>query len=224
MKTAIVTGAAKGIGEGIADALSDAGWSVHRLDIEPGEGIIQCDVSDEASVRSAFAQLDLDALHLLVNNAGVAGPVSGPIEDLSLDDWNRWIGTNLTGAFLMTRAAVPALRRAGGSIVNIASTRAVMSEPRTEAYAASKGGLVALTHALAISLGPEVRANAIAPGWIAVDDADLREIDHRQHPAGRVGRPRDIADAVLWLADAGFVTGETVTIDGGMTRKMIYAD
>ena len=224
MKTAIVTGAARGIGEGIADALSDAGWSVHRLDIEPGEGIIQCDVSDERSVRGAFLQMNLSALDLLVNNAGVAGPVSGPIEDLSLDDWNRWIGTNLTGAFLMTRAAVPALRRAGGSIVNIASTRAVMSEPRTEAYAASKGGLVAFTHALAISLGPEVRANAIAPGWIAVDDADLREIDHRQHPAGRVGRPRDVADAVLWLADAGFVTGETVTIDGGMTRKMIYAD
>ena len=224
MKTAIVTGAAKGIGKGIADALSDVGWLVHRLDIEPGEGIIQCDVSDERSVRGAFLQMDLSALDLLVNNAGVAGPVSGPIEDLSLDDWNRWIGTNLTGAFLMTRAAVPALRRAGGSIVNIASTRAFMSEPRTEAYAASKGGLVALTHALAISLGPEVRANAIAPGWIAVDDANLREIDHRQHPVGRVGRPRDIADAVLWLADAGFVTGETVTIDGGMTRKMIYAD
>ena len=224
MKTAIVTGAARGIGKGIADALSDVGWLVHRLDIEPGEGIIQCDVSDERSVRGAFLQMDLSALDLLVNNAGVAGPVSGPIEDLSLDDWNRWIGTNLTGAFLMTRAAVPALRRAGGSIVNIASTRAVMSEPRTEAYAASKGGLVAFTHALAISLGPEVRANAIAPGWIAVDDADLREIDHRQHPAGRVGRPRDVADAVLWLADAGFVTGETVTIDGGMTRKMIYAD
>ena len=224
MKTAIVTGAARGIGEGIADALSDAGWSVHRLDIEPGEGIIQCDVSDERSVRGAFLQMNLSALDLLVNNAGVAGPVSGPIEDLSLDDWNRWIGTNLTGAFLMTRAAVPALRRAGGSIVNIASTRAVMSEPRTEAYAASKGGLVAFTHALAISLGPEVRANAIAPGWIAVEDADLRPIDHYQHPAGRVGTVRDIADAVLWLADAEFVTGETVTIDGGMTRKMIYAD
>jgi NAD(P)-dependent dehydrogenase (short-subunit alcohol dehydrogenase family) len=159
-----------------------------------------------------------------VNNAGVAGPVSGPIEDLALDEWNRWIGTNLTGAFLMTRAAVPALRRGGGSIVNIASTRAFMSEPETEAYAASKGGLVAFTHALAISLGPEVRANAIAPGWIAAGDAELSEIDHRQHPAGRVGRAGDIADAVLWLAGAGFVTGETVTIDGGMTRKMIYAD
>ena len=224
MKTAIVTGAAQGIGRGIADALSGAGWSVHRLDIETGDGIIVCDVSDEVSVRAAFDRIGAEALDLLVNNAGVAGPVSGPIEDLSLDDWNRWIGTNLTGAFLVTRAAVPALRRAGGAIVNIASTRAFMSEPQTEAYAASKGGLFAFTHALAISLGPYIRANAIAPGWIATDDADLSAIDHAQHPVGRVGRVSDVADAVLWLADAGFVTGETIVIDGGMTRKMIYAE
>lgn len=224
MKTAIVTGAARGIGRGVAEALESTGWRVHRLDVASGEGVIACDVSSEASVQAAFAEIDADAIDLLVNNAGVADPVSGPVEALSLADWNRWIGTNLTGAFLVTRAAVPALRRAGGSIVNIASTRAAMSEPDTEAYAASKGGLVALTHALAVSLGPAVRANAIAPGWIAEEDADLREIDHAQHPAGRVGRTDDIARAVLWLAEAGFVTGETVTIDGGMTRKMIYAE
>jgi NAD(P)-dependent dehydrogenase (short-subunit alcohol dehydrogenase family) len=224
MKTAIVTGAARGIGKGISDALSHAGWHVHRLDIEVRDGIIPCDVSDETSVGQAFERIGADRLDLLVNNAGVAGPTSGPIEELSLDDWNKWIGTNLTGAFLTTRAAVPALRQAGGSVVNIASTRAFMSEAQTEAYAASKGGLFAFTHALAISLGPAIRANAIAPGWIATGDEELREVDHEQHPAGRVGQVGDIADAVLWLADAGFVTGETIVIDGGMTRKMIYAE
>ena len=98
-----------------------------------------------------------------------------------------------------------------------------MSEPETEAYAASKGALVALTHALAISLGPKIRVNAIAPGWIS-DGEDLRPVDHRQHPVGRVGRPDDIAEAVLYLADAGFVTGQVLSVDGGMTRKMIYAE
>ncbi|MFN4186336.1 MAG: SDR family oxidoreductase, partial [Hyphomonas sp.] len=106
---------------------------------------------------------------------------------------------------------------------NMASTRAFMSEPETEAYAASKGGLVALTHALAVSLGPKIRVNAIAPGWIAAPEG-LSESDHAQHPVGRVGRAEDIAKAVLYLVEAGFVTGQVLTVDGGMTRKMIYAD
>lgn len=105
----------------------------------------------------------------------------------------------------------------------MASTRAMMSEGGDFAYAAAKGGMVGLTQALAVQLGPRVRVNAIAPGWIT-DADDLRPEDHRQHPAGRVGRPQDIVDAVLYLAQAGFVTGEVLTIDGGMTRKMIYAD
>ena len=122
----------------------------------------------------------------------------------------------------MTRSAVP-LMGEGASIINMASTRAFMSEPQTEAYAASKGGLVALTHALAVSLGPKIRVNAIAPGWIS-DDDELRPVDHEQHPAGRVGRPQDVADAVLYLASAGFMTGQVLVLDGGMTRKMIYAE
>jgi NAD(P)-dependent dehydrogenase (short-subunit alcohol dehydrogenase family) len=113
--------------------------------------------------------------------------------------------------------------REGGSIVNMASTRAFMSEPNSEAYAASKGGLVALTHALAVSLGPKIRVNAIAPGWIT-NETNLSEEDEAQHPAGRVGRPKDIADTVLYLAGAGFVTGQVLTVDGGMTKKMIYAE
>lgn len=224
-RTAIVTGAAHGIGRGVADHLEARGWRVARLDIEGGRGIIPCDVSDEASVAQAFEMLGdafRDGLGLLVNNAGIADPAAGPVEELSLDVWNRYLVVNLTGAFLMTRAAIPHLRKGRGSVVNIASTRALMSEPDSEAYAATKAGLLGLTHALAISLGPAVRANAIAPGWIVTTDIALSEEDHAQHPVGRVGRVEDIAEAVEYLAGAGFVTGEVLVIDGGMTRQMIY--
>lgn len=224
-KFAIITGAARGIGRGIAECLERDGWTVARLDIREDRGIVACDVSDEASVARAFDMVSdrlANGLDLLVNNAGIASATSGPVEALSLADWNSWIGTNLTGAFLMSRAAVPHLRKAKGSIVNISSTRAFQSEPHSEAYAASKAGLVGLTHALAVSLGPDIRANAIAPGWIETRGATLSDADHAQHPAGRVGTVADIAEAVLYLATAGFVTGQTMVVDGGMTRRMIY--
>jgi NAD(P)-dependent dehydrogenase (short-subunit alcohol dehydrogenase family) len=225
MKKAIVTGGAGLIGTGLCRTLSANGFEVASFDLEPApEGVrhIHCDVSDETSVSGAFEELGWDGLDLLVNNAGIASPVTGPIAQLSLDDWRRVTDSHLTGAFLMTRTAVP-LMDEGGAIVNIASTRAFISEPNTEAYAASKGGLVALTHALAVSLGPAIRVNAIAPGWISGGDG-LRRQDHAQHPVGRVGEPDDIAKAVLYLANAGFVTGQVLTVDGGMTRKMIYAE
>ena len=144
------------------------------------------------------------------------------MSELSLAEWRKVTDSHLTGTFLMSRSAIPMLG-AEGVIINMVSTRAYMSEPNTEAYAASKGALVALTHAMAISLGPKVRVNAIAPGWIS-DDQDLRSIDHTQHPVGRVGRPEDVAGAVLYLAGASFVTGQVLTLDGGMMRKMIYAE
>jgi NAD(P)-dependent dehydrogenase (short-subunit alcohol dehydrogenase family) len=221
MKRAIITGGAGLIGAGICTRLLAEGWDVASFDVAQGGPArhIHCDVTSEDSVDEAFDALGWDTLDLLVNNAGIAGPENDPIETLSLQDWRRMIDTHLTGAFLMTRAAVPLLR-AGGSIINMASTRAFMSEPDTEAYAAAKGGLVALTHALAVSLGPRARVNAIAPGWITTES--LRPEDHAQHPTGRAGRPDDIADAVLYLAGAGFLTGQTLVIDGGMTRKMIY--
>ncbi len=229
MKKAIITGGAGLIGTGICRLLVEAGWDVASFDMKDTshdlqeKGVIHvfCDVSDEASVAGAFAELGWESLDLLINNAGIAAPVTGPIEALSLADWRRVTDSHLTAAFLMTRAAVP-LMNEGASIINMASTRAVMSEPQTEAYAASKGGLVALSHALAVSLGPKIRVNAIAPGWISGGD-DLRREDHAQHPAGRVGHAQDIADAVLYLTGAGFMTGEVLTLDGGMTRKMIYA-
>jgi NAD(P)-dependent dehydrogenase (short-subunit alcohol dehydrogenase family) len=223
MKRAIVTGGAGLIGTGICGALAAAGWEVASFDLRPGpEGVrhVGCDIGDEAAVAAGFAGLGWDRLDLLVNNAGIAGAVTGPVQDLALADWRRVLDSHLTGAFLMVRAAVP-LMAEGGSIVNIASTRAFMSEPDSEAYAAAKGGMVALTHALAISLGPKLRVNAIAPGWISAG-VGLSAADHHQHPAGRVGRPEDIAEAVLYLAGAGFVTGQVLTVDGGMTRKMIY--
>ncbi|MBA4784569.1 MAG: SDR family oxidoreductase [Rhizobiales bacterium] len=225
MKRAIITGGAGLIGTGLCSALAEQGYEVASFDVEQGpEGVrqIHCDVGDETSVTGAFEELGWDSLDLLVNNAGIAGPENGPISELSLTDWRRVTDSHLTSAFLMTRSAVP-LMGEGASIVNMASTRAFMSEPETEAYAASKGGLVALTHALAVSLGPKIRVNAIAPGWISGEE-DLRPVDHEQHPAGRVGRPRDVAEAVLYLASAGFMTGQVLTLDGGMSRKMIYAE
>lgn len=174
-------------------------------------------------------------LHLLVNNAGIANPHSGQVDDMDMDRWQRVLDVNLTGPMRMVRAAVSHLRAARGAVVNIASTRAVQSEPHTEAYAASKGGLVALTHALAVSLGPEVRVNCISPGWIEVRHmrkAAQRETpvhsdaDRAQHPVGRVGTVRDVAALVAFLAgeDAGFVTGQNWLVDGGMTRRMIYEE
>ena len=159
-------------------------------------------------------------------------PYAGKLEDLALGDWQKWIDASLTAAFLVTRAALPLLRRAeNASVTNISSTRAVMSEADTFAYAAAKGGLDALTHSLAVSLGPAIRVNAIRPGWIETGSwqkssershPDHRPQDRKQHPAGRIGRPEDIAEAVAYLHTAGFVTGQHLNIDGGMTVKMIY--
>ncbi len=250
-KTVIITGGAQGIGKAIALRLVRAGTFVVAADVDGEAGaeiaeevsgrgdlhFVQVDVSDEASVAQmvAAAAAWRGAVHGLVNNAGIANPGSTPVESLDLAAWNRMIGTNLTGVFLCTKHAVPYLRAAGGAIVNIASTRALQATPHTEAYSASKGGVVSLTQALAMSLGPAVRVNVISPGWIAVGDwkkrslrasPDLRSIDHEQHPAGRVGTPEDIANmAAFLLSDAaGFITGQNYVVDGGMTRKMIFAD
>lgn len=225
MKHAIVTGGAGLIGAELCTTLQMADYEVASFDIRQAPAGIRsvlCDVSDEAAVAAGFAELGWESLDLLVNNAGIASPDFGPIIDLSLDQWRMVTDSHLTAAFLMTRAAVP-LMGEGASIVNMLSTRAFMSEKNTEAYAASKGGLFGLTHALAVSLGPKIRVNGIAPGWIT-KETDLHDVDHAQHPAGRVGRPEDVAKAVLYLAGAGFVTGEVLTLDGGMSRKMIYAD
>jgi NAD(P)-dependent dehydrogenase (short-subunit alcohol dehydrogenase family) len=229
-KAALVTGGAQGIGRATVAVLAERGYRVAIADMKGPLGsaadllFVRCDVSREPSVRACVRQVAkrFGRLDALVNNAGIASPESGPVEKLKLVEWNRRIGVNLTGAFLMAKHAVPHLRRARGAMVNIASTRALQSEPDTEAYAASKGGMVALTHALAMSLGPQVRVNCISPGWIAHEPVKKR--DHAQHPVGRVGRAEDVAELVAFLLSdaAGFVTGQNYVIDGGMTKKMIY--
>jgi len=244
---AFVTGGGQGIGRAIARRLLTDGFGVTiaESDLEAGaEAVtelsaignvhfVQTDVGDEDSVRCALAEsiARFGQIDALVNNAGIG--IGRPIDELTLEEWNRVIAVNLTGAFLCAKHAAAALRRSAGSIVNIGSTRALMSEPHTEAYSASKGGLLALTHALAVSLGPEVRVNCVSPGWIDVSawkkqarrhPAIQTDADRHQHPVGRVGTPEDIAAIVAHLlsADAGFITGQNFVVDGGMTKKMIY--
>ena len=225
-KTVLVTGGARGVGRGTAALLAQRGYRVAVADVDGDTELpfFRCDVSREPSVRSCVRAVvrQFGRLDALINNAGLADPKEAPVEKLTLKDWNRRIAVNLTGVFLMTKHCTPHLRKAGGAIVNIASTRALQSEADTEAYAATKGGVVALTHALAMSLGPAVRVNCISPGWIAKQP--LRRKDHAQHPVGRAGRPQDIGEMSAFLISdaAGFITGQNFVVDGGMTRKMIY--
>lgn len=252
MKTLCVTGAGAGIGRAIVTHFHALGWRVVGLDKDaealaelratlPRDAalFLTCDCGKEGEVERGFARiaewLGTGAIDCLVNNAGIADPYCGQLDALALKDWQAWIDASLTAAFLCSRAALPYLRKAeaGASVVNISSTRAVMSEPDCYAYAVAKGGLDALTHAMAVSLGPDIRVNAIRPGWIetgpwqkeeARTEPTHRARDRAQHPVGRVGRPEDIAQAVAYLHDAGFVTGQHFNVDGGMTRKMIYED
>ena len=233
---ALVTGGARGVGKGIVHCLLNAGWRVIVADVLKAESeallspdIIEyvcTDISNEEQVANLFEHIKsvYSNLNGVVNNAAIANPYTGKMETLALAEWQRFIDTNLTGTFLVSRAAIPLLQASRGAIVNIASTRWQQSEPHCEAYAATKGGVVAMTHALALSLSGQVRVNCISPGWIATDHNNLSPSDHHQHPAGRVGKPEDIGHMVEFLLSekGSFITGQNLVIDGGMTKKMIY--
>ena len=231
-RAVLVTGGAKGIGAAIAMRLAGDGWRVVVADRDPagsppaGGRYVVCDVGDEASVGALLGSIagTEQRLDALICNAGFM--IRKPIADLSLAEWSSVLTTNLTSTFLLVRAAEAMLRAGKGSVVTIASSRARMSEPDTESYAASKGGLVALTHALAISLGPDIRVNCISPGWIATKGPEPTAQEHAFHPAGRVGRGDDIAGLVAFLVgpDSGFITGAELVVDGGVTRTMIYPE
>lgn len=244
-RAVVVTGAASGIGRATCDAFMKAGWRVFGIDIRVGaekaQGVtlIEADVSDPAALASAFGKIgiDIDRLDALVNNAAVQ--VCKPLVETATADWDRVLDTNLRSMYLAVKAAYPLLRLAGGAVVNVASVHAVATSSNIAAYAASKGGALALTRALALEFGADgIRVNAVLPG--AVDTAMLRDGLRRGHlaggsedeliaalgrktPLGRVGRPEEIAEAILFLSDnlrSSFITGAGLVVDGGALARL----
>ncbi|MCP8615991.1 SDR family NAD(P)-dependent oxidoreductase [Salirhabdus salicampi] len=241
--TVIITGGANGIGKGLAYTYANKQATVILIDIDKQNGMkvanelrtvhdriffYECDIRNpndiEATVHSILGEVDVPTI--LINNAGISAFQN--LFDVTVEQWDNVINTNLRSVFLWSQKMAHIWKdlQIKGRIVNIASTRAYMSEKDSEAYAATKGGIVALTHSLAMSLSPYyIRVNSISPGWIETNQYDkLRDIDHEQHPSRRVGKPSDIGKSCLYLTDVqnDFVNGEDIVVDGGMTRKMIY--
>ncbi|MFZ7946989.1 glucose 1-dehydrogenase [Neobacillus sp. 19] len=244
-KTVVITGAGNGIGKGIALLYAEKGANIILADIDEKAGASAASTIKELGGEAIFVQTDVrletdivrlmelahqtfSQIDILINNAGKA-IFKSPFE-LTLEDWDDVMNTNLRSVFLGSREAAKYMRhnKDGGSIVNIASTRAIMSEPNSESYAATKGGIIAITHALAASLSNDhITVNSISPGWIETGDySKLSPQDHDQHLSKRVGKPEDIARTCLYLTSTenDFVTGINLVVDGGMTRKMIYEE
>lgn len=242
-KRVFVTGGAEGIGKAIVQAFCNTGHRVafcdkneaagQQLAKETGTVFYQVDVSDQESLERCMQRIFLvwGDIDIIVNNAGISK--FSPITETSIDDFDNILSVNLRPAFITSRLLAihrksQPSRNPFGRIINICSTRYLMSEPGSEGYAASKGGIYSLTHALALSLSEwHITVNSIAPGWIQNHDYEqLRTEDHTQHPSGRVGKPEDIARMCLFLSqeENDFINGENITIDGGMTKKMIYVE
>lgn len=222
-KVAVITGGAQGIGKTIADEFSRNGAEIFIIDKQPNEYFIG-DLGEEQTLHlfaervvARFGKVDY-----LINNAL---PIMKGIDSCSYDDFNYALRVGVTAPFYLTKLFLPYFAP-GAAIVNISSSRDRMSQPQTESYTAAKGGIAALTHAMAASLAGRIRVNSISPGWIDTSATVHTKEDSAQHFAGRVGTPLDIANMVLFLCSdkAGFISGENICIDGGMTRQMIYND
>ena len=220
-KIAVVTGGARGIGKCIREQFEAAGATVCVIDLLENDFFVG-DVSSKADLE-AFAKKVIDTygrVDYVINNAA---PTACGLETGSYEDFEYALKVGVTAPFYLTKLLMPYLTE-GASVVNISSSRDRMSQPQTESYTAAKGGISALTHAMAASLGGRARVNSVSPGWIDTNYTVYEGPDATQHPAGRVGNPPDIASTVLFLCSdmAGFITGENLCIDGGMTRQMIY--
>ena len=220
-KVAIITGGARGIGKCIADEFRAAGACVYVIDKQEGDhfvGDISCKEVLEAFVSRILR--DHDKVDYIINNA--LPPMKG-IDECSFEEFQYALSVGVTAPFYLVKLLASHLSE-DASIVNISSSRDRMSQPQTESYTAAKGGISALTHALAVSLAGKARVNSISPGWIDTVNSTPTRSDAEQQPAGRIGNPMDIANMVLFLCSekAGFITGENICIDGGMTRLMIY--
>ncbi len=220
-KVVVVTGGAHGIGKCICEEFEKAGAKVCVIDLRDNP-YFKGNLAEKETLERFAGQVIAEhgRVDYLINNAA---PLSKGIDDCSYEEFCYALNVGVTAAFYLSKLFAPHFAE-GGSIINISSSRDRMSQPQTESYTAAKGGIHALTHALAVSLSGKVRVNSISPGWIDTDYRVYEGADAVQHPAGRVGNPLDIAEMVLFLCSdkAGFITGENICIDGGMTRQMIY--
>ena len=220
-KITVVTGGAHGIGKAIADGFRSEGAVVHIIDIKPGDWFVG-DVGNKDTLERFAEYVIQQSGHVdyLINNAL---PLMKGIGECTYEDFSRALAVGVTAPFYLTKLLTPHFAP-GASVINISSSRDRMSQPQTESYTAAKGGIAALTHAMAISLSGKVRVNSISPGWIDTTGADIGGADALQQPVGRVGKPEDIAEMALFLCSdkAGFINGENVCVDGGMTKLMIY--
>lgn len=220
-KVAVITGGAQGIGKAIVDAFRSQGVVVYVIDKQPGDWFVG-DVSDKSTLEefASFVVSKSGHVDYLVNNAL---PVMRGIDECSYEEFQYALAVGVTAPFYLTKLLMPYFAT-GASVVNISSSRDRMSQPQTESYTAAKGGISALTHAMAVSLAGKARVNSISPGWIDTTGSAIVGPDATQQLVGRVGKPEDIASMVMYLCSdkAGFITGENICIDGGMTRQMIY--